>query len=300
MSHLIFKLLENGTLKRGDVPSHFPTSIQYLTITGSKAYGVSKDSSDLDIYGFCIPKKEDLFPHLRGEIPGFGIQKGNFEQWQMHHIKTEETEYDFSVYSIIKYFQLCMENNPNMVDTLFTPLDCVVHCTEIGRIVRDNRKLFLSKLSYHKFRGYAFSQLHKMSIKTDPKSESRKKDVEDFGIDLKFAYHLVRLVLESEQILKYGDLDLRKDSKLLSDIRGGLLSKSDITNIFESKQKELEILYKESNVIPHKPKEDQIKSLLLDCLEQYYGSISSLVKLGNIEEKLISNIENLIHSYRNQ
>jgi predicted nucleotidyltransferase len=135
---------------------------------GSVAYGVAGDDSDSDIYGWCIPPKEMVFPHLAGQIPGFGKQIQRFQQYQQHHIIDESTkkEYDFSIYNIVKFFQLCMDNNPNMVDALFVPERCVLHCNAIGNIVRENRRLFLHKGCWHKFRGYAYSQLHKMSIKT--------------------------------------------------------------------------------------------------------------------------------------
>jgi hypothetical protein len=55
-------------------PSFLPESIQYEVIMGSFAYGVSSDSSDVDMYGFCIPDKQMIFPHLNGEIEGFGRQ----------------------------------------------------------------------------------------------------------------------------------------------------------------------------------------------------------------------------------
>ncbi|MFW5794836.1 MAG: DNA polymerase beta superfamily protein, partial [Bacillota bacterium] len=108
---------------------------QYLTITGSVAYGVKKSSSDIDIYGFCIPPKEHLFPHLKGEIRGFDEKQNIFEQWQKHHIKDGKEEYDITVFNIAKFFRLCMNNNPNMIDCLFTPLSCVHHITNIGQIV---------------------------------------------------------------------------------------------------------------------------------------------------------------------
>ena len=69
--------------------------------------------------------------------------------------------YDFAVYNIVRFFQLCMENNPNMVDALFVPDNMIVHITHVGNMVRDARKMFLHKGAYHKFKGYAFSQLHK-------------------------------------------------------------------------------------------------------------------------------------------
>jgi predicted nucleotidyltransferase len=53
---------------------------------GSQAYGVNTDTSDLDIYGVCIPPKEMIFPHLAGEIPGFGQQIQRFEMWQEHKV----------------------------------------------------------------------------------------------------------------------------------------------------------------------------------------------------------------------
>lgn len=144
-------------------PPWLSDNCSYLTLMGSVAYGVSGDASDSDIYGFCIPRKDMVFPHLRGEIRGFGRQKKRFEQWQQHHVADEEArkEFDFSVYNIVKYFQLAMDNNPNMVDSLFTPDFCVQHITRVGTMVREARRLFLHKGSWHKFKGYAYSQLHK-------------------------------------------------------------------------------------------------------------------------------------------
>ena len=52
-------------------PDFLSSAVQYEVIMGSVAYGVSNDSSDMDIYAFAIPPKTLMFPHLRGEIPGF-------------------------------------------------------------------------------------------------------------------------------------------------------------------------------------------------------------------------------------
>lgn len=135
--------------KRGLIkpPKFLPGNVHYETIMGSVAYGVSSDTSDIDLYGFFIPPKDDIFPHLKGEIPGFGTQKQRFEQYQPDHIDDKEyaKSYDITVYSIVKYFQLCLENNPNMLDSLFTPEDCVLSITEVGRMVKDRRKSFFIK-----------------------------------------------------------------------------------------------------------------------------------------------------------
>jgi predicted nucleotidyltransferase len=149
-------------------PPWLVSTTHYLCQMGSVAYGVAGDDSDSDLYGWCIPMKEMIFPHLAGEIPGFGRQIKRFEQWQEHHIKdeTKGKEYDFSVYGIVKYFDLTSQCNPNLIDSLFVPERCVIHCSAVGNIVRENRKMFLHKGCWHKFRGYAYSMLHKMATKT--------------------------------------------------------------------------------------------------------------------------------------
>ena len=142
-------------------PSWLADNIMFEGLTGSVSYGVSNDTSDMDIVGFCIPPKEIIFPHLNGSIPHFGTQPERFRVYQQHHIKQDSKEYDIAIYNIVDFFQLAMENNPNMVDTLFLPRRCVLHSSPIYEHVRDNRKLFLHKGSWHKFRGYAYASLSK-------------------------------------------------------------------------------------------------------------------------------------------
>ena len=47
--------------------------------------------------------------------------------------------YDLTIYGIVKFFNLAMENNPNVIDSLFTPVNCVLHSTRVGNLVRENR-----------------------------------------------------------------------------------------------------------------------------------------------------------------
>jgi len=257
-------------------PEWLVTNTHYLVYTGSVAYGVSNDTSDLDMYGFCVPTKEIVFPHLAGEITGFGRKKERFEQWQEHHIvdKDARKEYDFQVFSIVKFFHLCMENNPNMIDTLFVPDNCIMHITALGSMVREKRKMFLHKGAWHRFKGYSYSQMHKMRIK-EPEGK-RKEMIEKYGYDVKFAYHVVRLLAEVEQILTEGDLDLQKNREQLKSIRRGEWTMHEIEEHFKSKEQQLEEVYNKSE-LPHSPDEHKIRNLLLDCLEHHFGSLDKLV-----------------------
>ncbi|MBK7993136.1 MAG: nucleotidyltransferase domain-containing protein [Blastocatellia bacterium] len=288
------KLKESGLISP---PSFVPHNIHYETIMGSVAYGVSSDTSDMDVYGFCVPPKDMIFPHLAGEILGFGQQINRFEQYQQHHILDKSAlagagrTYDITIYSIVKYFQLCMENNPNMIDSLFTPANCVLHITKLGNMVRENRKIFLHKGAWHKFKGYAYSQLHKMTTK-DPIGQ-RKKIIESYGYDVKFAYHVVRLLNEVEQILIEGDIDLQRNREQLKSIRRGEWKESDIRDYFASKEKDLEKLYLESS-LPYSPDEAKIKKLLLECLEEHYGNLSDAIITPDKATIALQEIQNIL------
>lgn len=276
-------------------------SCQYVTIMGSMAYGVNKDDSDLDIYGFAIPPRGIVFPHLDGHIQGFGKQPEVFGQWQEHHVKDpdgKQKEYDFSIYNIVKYFHLVMENNPNMIDSLFTPDNCVIHQTKIGQMVRENRRDFLHKGAWHKFKGYAYSNFHryKQSDPTKASNEKRAKTIEDHGYDTKSMYHVIRLVGEIEQILTEGDLDLLRNREQLKSVRRGEWSLEKIEEFFQTKEKSLEQTYLDSK-LPYGPDEPKIRNLLLNCLEEYYGDLSQAVKRDTSVEDVLKDLNVVIKKY---
>lgn len=265
-------------------PQFVVGGVQYETYMGSVAYGVSNLDSDIDIYGFCIPSKEYVYPHLHGYLQGFDKDLPRFDQYQQHHIKDGDKEYDVQIYNIVKYFALCRDNNPNMIDSLFTRHQNVVHMTNIAQMVRANRKLFLHKGALYKFKGYAYSQLHKAKSKnrTSPK---RVANVEKYGYDVKFAYHLVRLLNEANQIWMHGDIDLMENREQLKAIRRGEWTLHQLEEYFERKETELEEGFAKSNAIPNKPNNKAIKELLFNCLEEYYGSVD-VIKPNQAEDTL--------------
>jgi hypothetical protein len=279
-------------------PKWLTQNIHYEVIAGSVSYGISSDTSDMDVVGFCIPEKETIFPHLRGEIPGFGRQIQRFDVWQQHHIKDNESrqEYDFSIYSIVKYMQLAMENNPNILDSLFTPQRCVLFCSAVAQIVRENRKLFLHKGSYQKFKGYMFSQLHKIEQKTNSSNPKRAENIALHGFDTKFATHSVRLGLEVEQILIEHDLDIERDREILKSIRRGEWSLERIKDFCSQKERHLDDLYQKST-LRHSPDEEAIKDILMNCLEQHYGSLDNAVKREVPIDRLIAEMKAVIEKY---
>lgn len=290
---LLNKLEKLGIIKP---PDFLISNTHYLTLMGSHAYQVWTKDSDYDIYGFCIPKKEIIFPHTAGYIAGFGTKPNGFEQWLASHVIDPNTdkEYDITVYNIIKYFQLVMENNPNMIDSLFTSEDCVLHATQIGRLVRDNRHIFLHKGCWHKFRGYSFAQWKK--IKKEHPIGKRAELVEKYGWDIKFGYHLIRLLDECVEILEEGNLTLGRNAEYYKAIRAGAIPLTEVEKRFYALQETLEKLYHESK-LQYQPDESKIKNLLLKCLEIHYGSLDKCIVQVGKEEEILRKIKELVKDY---
>lgn len=306
MSIKTIRQLAKEQLLRG-VPSFLPESIHYSVIMGSNAYGVSSDTSDIDVYAMCIPDKNLIFPHLRGFVHGFDNDPGIFTTYEAMHVvdpsvrlysdeansKIRGREYDIVVHSITKYFKLCMGCNPNMIDSLFVPERCVIEQTPIGTRLRESRKEFLTKRCWHTYKGYAYEQLR--AIKTKQPSGKRKAIVDQFGYDVKFAYHIVRLLNQVEQILVEGDLDLERSREQLKSIRAGEWTLDQIEDYFGRKQSQLEQIYSDSK-LPSSPNIDKIKSIMLDCIEQHFGTIKDCIVAENSSVKALREIKQIVDS----
>ena len=286
MASTVQELTKRGLISpRNDVLSN----TCYETVVGSVAYGVADDLSDYDINGFYIPAADCLFPHLRGHLMGFDkdpTTKALMKCYQDHHIWDQDAcggkgrEYDLNIYSITQYIKLCMDNNPNMVDTLYTPEECVLHSTDISDMVRDRRDMFLHKKCWAKYAGYSMQQLHKMNGKNPEEGSKRWKLRERYGYDVKYAYHLVRLLLEAEMILDEHCIDIRRHREHLKAIRRGDVTEEDVLAWACNKRLHLEKRFEASTLRAH-PDREAIKQLLIDCLETHYGTLSALQTVKN-------------------
>lgn len=118
--------------------------------------------------------------------------------------------------------------------------------------------------------------------------------INDFST--KFAYHVVRLLLQAEQILVEHDLDIERNSEILKSIRKGEWTEQRIRDWFDTKEKALEELYSKST-LRNKPDQDEIKNLLMTCLEHHYGSLDSAVKREVPVERMIAELKSVIDKY---
>lgn len=284
---IVLKLSRNNLL--GGIKD-FAIETHYEVIMGSFAYGVSDTTSDMDVYGVFIPPLEYIFPHTAGYIPGFGEAPPKYDVYQNHHIAFEDKEYDLALYSFIKYVDLLTDNNPNIIDSLFVPPRCIVHSTEIGNILRENRKKFLHKGIHHKLKGYAYQQLKKIGVKEA--HGKRAESVEKYGYDVKFAYHVVRLLQQSEMVMMEHDLDLEKNRELLKAIRRGEWTLDQLKMWFNKREGELDTLYIDSD-LRYGPDYDTIKRIIMNCLEAHFGSLAAYFNMDGSSKVMSDKLDQI-------
>ncbi|MDL4839631.1 DNA polymerase beta superfamily protein [Aquibacillus rhizosphaerae] len=126
----------------------------YHIISGSTAYGLATEKSDIDEKAFVILPIEYILQ----------LDK----DWETETFHSPDIEF----HSLKKALLLLRAQNPTMLETLFVLDSFIIKQTEYGKKLRDNRHLFLSKQCFHTFGGYARDQL--MLIKNGLKRTSKQ------------------------------------------------------------------------------------------------------------------------------
>lgn len=136
-----------------------------LVVAGSRAYGMHRPDSDVDVKGIAIPSAE----YFHGCVD-------RFEQAdKASHIETftplltdderrivTETKIEGTVFNLVKFLSLAVEANPNIWDVLFCRDEEVRLITPLGQKLREHRHLFLSAKARFSFAGYAHAQLKRI------------------------------------------------------------------------------------------------------------------------------------------
>ncbi len=138
----------------------------FLTVAGSRAYGTSTPTSDYDYRGVCIIPDKSLY---------FGTGLNKFDQMD------KGFEDDRVIYDIRKFIGLAMENNPNIIELLFTDAQHHIVNTEWFNRIIEHRDKFLSRNVKYRFSGYAFAQLkrikrHRGYLMNPPKQKPERSD----------------------------------------------------------------------------------------------------------------------------
>src|SRR5689334_16358411 len=148
-----------------ELRSSTPSPIIFECMAGSHAYGTSTSSSDEDIRGvFAVPATS----YLRLIRPTDQIS---------------DARGDTVYYSLRRFVELLAHANPNILELLFTPDDCIRTSSPEMDILLRHKHLFVSKQCADTHAGYAMAQLKEARGQNkwinNPKSEQAPR-MEDF------------------------------------------------------------------------------------------------------------------------
>jgi uncharacterized protein len=118
-------------------------SILFECTAGSRAYGTATAASDEDVRGiFAVPASSYL--ELVRPPDQVGDERGNIV-----------------CYSLRRTIELLSQANPNIIELLFMPADCVRQAAPEMNALIEHRKLFITRQSADTHAGYAMSQVKK-------------------------------------------------------------------------------------------------------------------------------------------
>ena len=231
------------TLRRGEVDNELAEVtedlrpyIVYVCQVGSKAYGLATEDSDDDLRGIYLPPARLHWSLYR--LP--------------EQLETEDDDKDEVYWELEKFVRLALKANPNVLETLWTPL--VLKTDETAEQLRAIRQAFLSKHLYKTYSGYVLSQFRRMANALNSAGNYKPKH----------AMHLVRLLLSGISALKTGEIqvDVSDHRDQLLHIRSGRLSFDEVKQIALKLDKEFQKAFDETG-LPEQPDYVRVNDFLI-------------------------------------
>lgn len=167
-----------------------PNNIILEGVTGSVAYGLDTESSDIDIKGIYL-------------LPTQKVLSLDFDS---KHTTVDNTNPDWVYHEVGKFMKLVLSGNPTVTELLY--LHEYTELDPIGQSLIDNRELFLSTDAVMKaYRGYALSQAMRLNNRTDQGLDGYASALKNrFS---KHTRHCFRLLMQARQLLETGTLNVR-------------------------------------------------------------------------------------------
>ena len=131
----------------------------YRFRNGSHMYGLATPKSDVDFMEVFLPTPEDVLGLKAVDIVDASTKSSGAGR------RNTADDVDDARYTLQAYLQLLLANNPNILETLFTPVDVMEVCDPVMMPLLEHPEKVVCKRSYKSFCGYATSQRHKLTEK---------------------------------------------------------------------------------------------------------------------------------------
>lgn len=137
--------------------------VLYKIKSGSHLYGLNTPTSDLDYVGVYM---EDTFEEFIN--PFNTVDERDFSiKSKKENGKNDQDAVDEKYFHLKKFIKLCTDNNPNVLEMLFAPVDCIEYVDPLFRLlILYHPEMFVSAKLIDRFIGYAKSQEQKSYTKS--------------------------------------------------------------------------------------------------------------------------------------
>jgi predicted nucleotidyltransferase len=152
--------------------------------SGSHAYGLNTEMSDLDFKGICVAPQRFYTTLETFEQKDKGWAREQQDEGVFNSRFPELDNSDSVVYGIRRYLSLLRSQNPNILEMLWQTPDSYLYLDFLGQSLIDNRKKLISKRISGTFVQYARSQIKKMEThrKWLLNPPTRRPEWEDYGV----------------------------------------------------------------------------------------------------------------------
>ena len=197
-----------------------------LVVSGSHAYGTNRKGSDIDLRGVFVNSSNEYFGmNWVDDVSISGVS-------------------DIELIGLRKFISLMTKCNPNKMEYLFMPRDCVIYETQIMKEVKNRRSLFVTKSLVTPFLGYAKSQYTRMVNMTEAGTrklgKKRKELIDKYGYDTKQAMNVIRICREGVSLLTTGIMNVRCPyADELKQILNGKVKKEHVIHMMEHEMNQL-------------------------------------------------------------
>ncbi len=172
------------------------------------------------------------------------------------------------------FLNLATRANPNVIEWLFVPEDKIRLIHPAFKRFLANPTLFLSKDSVYKAHlGFARDQLVKMVTKNPTMGKKRRDLIEQYGFDVKFASHGIRLLHQLRIFSIEGRITYPYPAEVLAEvmsIKRGEITKDQFLQRFHDFARELDENVLKTSVLPERPDIPALLRLTADFYEEYY------------------------------
>lgn len=215
-----------------------------IWVGGSHAYGLDDEHSDVDVRATSMPTlRQFLTLHDYGEKHMSGS--------------------DMVVRSYLKVVRMLRDANPNMVELVNLPVNCILHCDDYGfRLLQLARKLAVNRKCISTFSGYAYQQ----TVRAE-----RQKRAGDMRKTHKAMAHALRVYRMGTVLLESGDVQVNRagiDREELLAIRHGDFDAEQ----YETKLQEAKTRFEEAaehTTLPQPVSDTELRDMVMPIIYEY-------------------------------